>query len=70
MQKYSVILLIYSSENANFAKYRLKINFNSLEVELFSISITRLSGRYLLDFWPKFVNNSAFENNSSDYILR
>jgi hypothetical protein len=36
----------------------------------FYISITRLPGRYLLDFWPKFLNKSAIENNSSDLILR
>ena len=38
--------------------------------DIYYISITRLPGRYLLDFWPKFLNNSAFENNLSDYILR
>ena len=32
-------------------------------------SITRLPGRYLLDFLPKFENNFDFEYNSSDYIL-
>ena len=34
------------------------------------ISITRFPDRYLLDFWPKFSNNSAFEKNSSGYIFR
>ena len=35
-----------------------------------AISITRLPGRFLLNFKSKFLYNSAIENNSSEYIVR
>jgi hypothetical protein len=41
-----------------------------IQYMIYRILITGHPGYFVLDFWPKFLNNSAFENNSSDYILR
>jgi hypothetical protein len=39
-------------------------------MEFSFISITEPSGRFLLDFWPKILNNSASDNDLSDNIIR
>ena len=59
--------------------YRRKTQYRPIRVSVWVfvknylqcvISITGLPGHFLLDFRPKFLNNSVFENKLFDYILK